>query len=241
MRAETRHQLKQDKFNKVTIGAAEATVDWSVEHRKTVAVSAAVLIVVIAAAGWIWYHFNQQNDAASLAMDQAVRTLQTQVRPPGVPAQPEYPSFASGNERASTAHSQFQAIADKYPHTHSAEFARYFVAVTDADMGNTAAAEREFQSAASSRDKNVAALANFGLASLYRNTNRTVQAIDIYKKLIDKPAPTVGKSTAEIALAETYQDAGQPAQARRTLEQVQKENPGSEIAQIVSQKLQDLK
>ena len=31
MRAETRHQLKQDAFSRVTMGAAEKTADWTVE------------------------------------------------------------------------------------------------------------------------------------------------------------------------------------------------------------------
>ena len=89
--------------------------------------------------------------------------------------------------------------------------------------------------------KDIAALANFALASLYRSSDRTKDAIDIYKKLIDKPTNTVGKPMAQMALAETYQAAGQAAEAKLILEQVQKENPATEIAQMASQKLQALK
>ena len=46
---------------------------------------------------------------------------------------------------------------------------------------------------------------------------------------------------AQMALAETYQAAGQAAEAKLILEQVQKENPSSEISQLASQKLQALK
>jgi tetratricopeptide (TPR) repeat protein len=241
VRAETRHQLKQDRFNRVTIGAAEATVHWTVAHKSKLLVAAAVLVAAIAAATGGWYYINQRNDQASLELEQAVRTLQTPLRPPGIPAQAEYPTFASDNERATAAHKQFQSIVDKYAHTHSADFARYFVAVTDASMGNNAAAEREFSEAAMLRDRDIAALAQFALASVYRSGNRTKDAIDLYKKLIDKPAITVGKPTAQIALAETYQAAGQLSEAKRILEQIQKENPASETAQLASQKLQDLK
>ncbi len=241
MRAETRHQLKQDKFNKVTIGAAGATLDWSAEHQRELIIAGVILLVVIGAIAGAWYYNNQRNDAASLSMEQAVRTLQTPVRPPGMPPQAEYASFASDMERASTAHKQFQAIVDTYPHTHTADIARYFVAATDASTGNTAVAEREFKEVASLHDKDVAALANFALASLYRSSDRTKDAIDIYKKLIDKPTNTVGKPVAQMALAETYQAAGQAPEAKLILEQVQKENPASEISQMASQKLQDLK
>ena len=241
MRAETRHQLKQDRFNRVTIGVAEKTVDWSLENKNKLLVAGAVLLVAALAVTGGWYYMNQRNDEASLGVAQAVRTLETPIRPPGMPAQAEYFTFASDNERQTTAHKQFQAVVDNYPHTHSAEFAAYFVAVTDASLGNNAAAEREFKDVASLRNRDVAALAEFALASLYRNTNRTKDAIDLYKKLVDKPATTVAKSTAQMALAETYQEAGQSAEARRILEQIQKENPASETAQMATQKLQDLK
>jgi len=47
VRAETRHQLKQDAFSRVTIGAAEKTADWTVEHRTTLIVSAVVALILI--------------------------------------------------------------------------------------------------------------------------------------------------------------------------------------------------
>ncbi len=242
MRAETRHSLKQDRFNKVTIGAAGATFDWSAEHKGTLLIAGVIVLVVIAAAIGGWYYTNQRNDAASLNIEQGVRTLETPVRPVGVPAQPEFPTFASNIERASTAHKQFQGIVDTYPHTHSADIARYFLAVTDATMGNSAVAEREFKDAASLGDKDVAALAEYALASLYRSSDRTKDAIDVYKKLIDKPTNSVGKPMAQMALAETYQAAGQSPEAKLILEQVQKENPPpSETGRMAAQKLSGIK
>ena len=241
MRAETRHSLKQDKFNKVTIGAAGATFDWSAEHKGTLLIAGVIALVLVGTVMGGWYYTNQRNDAASLNMEQAIRTLQTPVRPAGIPAQPDFPSFASDAERASLAHKQFQAVVDTYPHTHSADIARYFVAVTDATMGNSAVAEREFKEVASLHDKDIAALANFALASLYRSGDRTKDAIDIYKKLIDKPTNSVGKPMAQMALAETYQAAGQSPEAKLILEQVQKENPSSDISQLAAQKLSDIK
>jgi len=92
----------------------------------------------------------------------------------------------------------------------------------------------------------LSALANLGLASVYRNTNRPKDAIAIYKKLIDKPAGTVSKVTAQLELGETYSANGQPAEAKQIYEQVQKENPSSPTApspasQIATQRLQELK
>ena len=241
MRAETRHQMKQDRFSRVTIDAAERTAHWSVEHKNKLIVAVIIALVVAAAAAGSWYYLSQQDQKASLEMSQAVRTLNTPVRPPNMPAQPEAPSFANSSERATAAHKQFQAIVDKYPHTHSAEFARYFLGLTAADLGDNASAERELQKVVSSANSEVAALAKMALASVYRNTGRNKQAIELYKQLAAKPTSTVGKVMAEMELAETYQSDNQPLEAKRVYETIQKENPASEAGQLASTKLQQLK
>lgn len=241
MRAETRHQLKQDRFSRVTIGAAEATVHWSVEHKSKVMVGIIIALVVAAAALGAWYYLSQQDLKASVELSQAIRVLDTPLRPEGVPAQPDFPSFASAKERATEAHKKLQAIVDKYPHTRSSDMARYFLGLTAATLGDNAAAERDLKTVASSHNDDLSALAKFSLASFYRNNNRTKEALDLYKQLIDKPTRTVGKVTAQLELAATYLADQQPLEAKRTYEQVQKENPATDAAQIASGKLRELK
>jgi predicted negative regulator of RcsB-dependent stress response len=241
VRAETRHQLKTDRFSRTTIDVAEKTVHWSAEHQNKLVVAGVVALIVAGVAAGAWYYQSQQDQKASLDFGQAVRTLDTPVRPPNMPPQPDNPSFASSKERATAAHKQFQQIVDKYPYTRAADFARYFLGLTSADMGDNAAAERELQKVATYRNPDLSALAKFALASVYRNTNRDKQAMDLYKQLMVKPTATVAKVTAEMELAATYQSANQPLEAKRLYEQIQKENPASEAAQIASTKLQAIK
>ena len=75
MRAETRHQLKQDAFSRATIGVAEKTADWSVEHRNTIIIAALIAIIVIGGAVGGWYYLSGQDEKASLDLSVAVRTL----------------------------------------------------------------------------------------------------------------------------------------------------------------------
>jgi len=241
VRAEARRQLKQDRFRGATIQVAENTVHWTVEHQNKLIVVAAVLVVVVAAALGSWYYLERQDDKASVDFGKAVEALDTPVRPAGMPAQPDYQSFASSKERATEAHKQFQAVVDKYPHTHAADLSRYFLGVTAASLGDNAAAERELKSVAGYYNQDLSALAKLALASVYRNTNRTKDAVDLYKQLMDKPTRTVGKSAAEIELAETYQAAGMTPDAKKLYEQVQKEAPQTEAAQLASTKLQEMK
>jgi tetratricopeptide (TPR) repeat protein len=241
VRAETRHSLKQDRFSKATINAAEKTVHWTVEHKAKLITAAAILVVVAAAVVATWYYLQNQDLKASTEFGKAIRTLNAQIRPGGAPAPPDFVAFPSAKDRATEAHKQFQAIVDRYPHTRASEFARYFAGMTASQLGDHAAAERDLKEVASSHHEDVSALAKFALASVYRATHRDKDAIDIYKQLIAKPTRSVGKATAQLELADLYEEKQQPQEAKRIYEQVQKENPNSEVASLASSKLAGLK
>jgi TolA-binding protein len=146
-----------------------------------------------------------------------------QIRPAGIPAQPDFPSFASAKERSDAAKKQFQEIVDKYPHTRTADMARYMLGVTAASAGDNAAAESSFKTVAANGGKELASVAKLALAALYGNTNRTKDAV------------------AQLQLAELYQNSNQPLDAKRLYEEIKKENPGPEAVQIATQKLAALK
>jgi len=158
-----------------------------------------------------------------------------------VPAQPGYDSFASSTERATTARKQFQGIVDKYPHTHTADIARYFVGLASSQLGDNAAAERSLQQAANSSNSDLAALGKFALASVYRAENKGAQAVDLYKQLIDKPTIVVSKATAQIELAGFYESQQKPDEAKKLYDQVAKENPSTEAASLAQRRAAALK
>jgi predicted negative regulator of RcsB-dependent stress response len=241
VRAETRHQLKQDAFSRVTIGAAEKTAHWSVEHRNTLAVAVIAVAVIAAAVVGGWYYLNAQDEKASFDLSQAVRTLDTPIRPAGTPEQPDFPSFASAKERSDAAKKQFQAIVDKYPHTRTADMARYFLGVTAATAGDNAAAESNLKAVISSGSKELASVAKLALAALYSNTSRTKDAVTLYQDLINHPTVSVSKVTAELQLAGLYQTSNQPLDAKSLYEQIKKDNPTPEAVQVATQKLAELK
>jgi len=241
VRAQTRHSLKEDRFRGATIVAAERTAHWTVEHKNRLMIGAIVLAVLLAGGFGEWTYLSRQDEKASVELGQAVRTMETPLRPAGVPEQPGFPSFASAQDRAAAAKKQFQTIVEKYPHTHTADMARYFLGVTSADLGDDAAAERYLREVAASHNEDLASLAKLALASVYRKENKDAQAVELYKQLINKPTQTVAKVTAQLELASLYQAKQQPAEAKRIYEQVQKENPASEAASLASSKLAELK
>jgi len=241
VRAETRHQLKQDRFSKVTIEAAENAAHWTAEHQTKLVVAAIAVAVIAAGSFGGWYYVNTQDEKASAELSTAVRTFETAVRPAGMPPQAGYDSFASAEERATAARKQFQAIVDKYPHTHTAGMARYFVGLTSAQLNENAAAERDLEEAANSSNADLAALGKFALASVYRAENKDTQAVDLYKQLIDKPTIVVSKATAQLELAGFYESRKRLSDAKNIYDQVQAENPSSEAASLAQRRAAALK
>jgi len=241
VRAETRHQLKQDRFSKVTLNAAEKTFDWSSEHKTKVIAGAVMVLVVAGAVFGGWSYLSQQDQKASFALNQAVRTLDTPLRPAGMPAQPEYASFASAQERAAAAHKQLQQIVDDYPHTRSGDIARYFLGLTSSQLGDNTSAIRDLQTVAGGHNQEIGALAKLALASVYRDEGKNKDAIALYQELIDKPSATVSKAMAQMELAGTYETMSQTADAKKLYQQIQKDDPTSQAAQLAAQKLKDLK
>ena len=241
MRAETRHQLKQDRFSKVTFEAAGKTVDWSEEH-KTAIIAAVIAVVVIGAIAFGgWYYLNSQDEKASAELSTAVRTFEEPVRPAGVPAQPGYDSFGSSEERATAARKQFQQIVDKYPRTKTADMARYFVGLAAAQLNDFTSAERSLQEAANSSNSALASLGKLALAGVYRSEKKDTQAIDLYKQLINKPTMVVSKATAELELAGLYESLQKPDEAKKLYDQVAKDNPSTEAATLAQRKAAALK
>lgn len=236
MRSYARHQLKQDAF---TTSTAE-TISWAVEHRSTLIATGIALAIALAAliGGWAYINYRNQQSRGELA--QAIQKYNAPIRPAGAPATPDVLSYGSSRERDQAANAEFSRIAKKYSFTESSEVARYFAGVTARDLGENAAAESDLKEVAGSHYAEIASLAKLSLAAVYHDTNRNQQAIDLYKQLIAHPTVSVGKSTAQFALAALYESMAQPDEARHIYEQMQKESPGTMVAELAGQKLQAL-
>ena len=83
-------------------------------------------------------------------------------------------------------------------------------------------------------NKDLAALAKLGLASVYEATNRDQDAINIYNELIKKPTQSVSSQRAQFALADLYQRKD-PAQAKRIYDQLALDKSPA-VAQLAKQR-----
>jgi predicted negative regulator of RcsB-dependent stress response len=153
----------------------------------------------------------------------------------GVPAQSNV--YTTAADRAKAANGQFQAVADKYGMLTQGKMARYFVGLTDEEMGQTSAAETALKEVTGSWNRDVANLAKIALAGLYQQSGRTNDAIDLYNQIVAKPSTTVSAAVAQLDLADLYAAQGKQDQARALWAKVQDADKEGAAGSIAAQKL----
>ena len=232
----TRHQLKHDAVTDAT----QETFSWALGHKRNLAGAGIVLAVIVAALAGGWFYFDRQNEQASMALGQAVRTFDRPLRTAGQQPPPDIQTFGSAAERGREAEKQFLAVAEKYPHTRSGEIARYLTGVAAMDAGDNATAERELKAAADSRNEDFSSLAKMALAALYRSTKRDADALVLYNQLAEHPTTAVSKPMALLAKAELLERTS-PAEATRVYQQIRGEDPTGPLGRLAEQRLNNPK
>jgi predicted negative regulator of RcsB-dependent stress response len=227
----TRHELKQNKFAE---SAVEAVHEVVVHRAGIIRIAALVLVLALLGGGIYWYMSSREDEAAN-ALGEAMVTYSAPVVAPGTPPQGSMVTFNSDQERLIAAKKAFYTVSDKYGWTASGQYARYLAGITEVELGNDAVAEDQLRAIGNSRHRELAALAKYGLASVYRHEKRDQDAINLLQTLIDKPAATVPKATAQLALADLYAAQHQPDKAKVIYDQIAKENPKTALEEIAKE------
>ncbi|GAC1649270.1 MAG: hypothetical protein NVS9B15_08420 [Acidobacteriaceae bacterium] len=231
-----REQLKHDRTQQV---ATEA-VHWSRTHRRTIIAALGGALVLAAIILGVYTYSQKQNQAASAALGDAMHVLNSPVRQPGQPVDPNDPSYATVQERDSTALARFEGVASKFPRTDAGHYSLYMAGVVQLDAGNTAAAEKSFERARKDGSSEVSALAKVALGNIYLSTNRDAEAIKILRDVIDHPTASAPKASTEIQLAQYYEDKNQKTDALKIYQQMQKDNAKNAVGQFAQQRITEL-
>jgi len=215
----TRRELKQDEF-RTTVEEFEA---FAKQHYKEIIGVVTATIVVAALVFGLKAYMDRQEVEANAQLGMALKTFRAPVTagsatPSGAPEQ----SFATPQEKYKKALGQFIDIMTRFPRQKAASIARYHAGLCQAELGNQDAAIRTLQEASRGSDRDIAALAQLALAGEYVKAGKLADAVPIYQQLQNHPTTTVPRATAMLGLADAYRDT-QPAQARQTYQQMQKE------------------
>lgn len=230
---QTRHKLKQDNF----IEATTHGLHWAGENRRSVITTAIILLAVIVLAVGGVAIYNYRSDAAAAQFGSAMLVYTTAIANPGEPVPSGVKTFPSAADRAKAAHAAFADIANKYGMTSGGRNALYFAGLTDIETGQTASAEAELQKLAGGMDKNLSSLAKVALASLYHQTGRDAQAIELYNQLIAKPSETETAGMAKLQLASLYESTGRADDAKKIYAELKDKDAKGAAGQVAAQKL----
>jgi tetratricopeptide (TPR) repeat protein len=230
---QTKAALKNDKFVTTTSHGLE----WASENRRSVITTTAILLIVILVVVFAGVIYNNRSNASAAAFGDAMQTYQTPLAQASQQVPPGTKTFPSIAERAKAANAQFVDIANRYGMTPNGANARYFAGLTEIEAGQTQQAEDTLKKVASGWDGDLAALAKYALAQLYRDSGRDDQAIDLYKEMMKKSATTVPSGEAQLALAELYQSEGKTDLAKQQYADLKDKDAKGPAGQIAAQKL----
>ena len=233
MDQQTKAALKRDQF----IDTTQHGLDWASEHRHGVIVGSVVALVVLVIAIVAGVIYSNRSSAATELFGQAMQEYQTPLADPSQPVPPGTKTYASTADRAKAANQLFMQAADKYGMIPEGKLARYFGGLTYMEAGENNQAETELKQVADGWNHNLAALAKFALADLYRRTGRESEAIALYNDLTAKPASTVPAGLAQLQLAELYEAQGKPDEAKRVYAQLKDKDAKGAAGMIAAQKL----
>ncbi len=88
---------------------------------------------------------------------------------------------------------------------------------TEKELGNYKVAEDQLRALSNSRHHDLAALAKYALASVYRDEKRDQDAINLLQILIESPRSAIPKANAQFALADIYVSATSARQGQGDL------------------------
>jgi len=236
MKAQERHQLKQNEFA-VTVAKVSGAVN---ENRNLVLGAIAVaLIAVIALGGYFWYR-GHTNDQAGALLGKAMVIVQSQIAPPPtLPGAQQNPgTFPTDKARQEAALQAFQAVISAYPNTMAGHAARYHAAGALMQLGRYSEAEKAFQDAVDHSGSTIyAPMSRMGLGEAYVAEKQYDKAIALYTDLSaqrDGPLPVDG---VLMLLGRTYAKAGKTNEARATFKRVVDEFPDSMYANQARQEM----
>lgn len=221
----SRKELKQDKIKETIEHGAEAVISHG---QFTLIVVILALVAVFAYGGWRFY-MDRQTAQASGELDGALKAYQGRIGAAPDPADPNEPVYPDDPARLQDALQKFSNVAGKYPSTNPGKLARYYAALCLEDLQRHNQALEELKKIGGS-DKELAAMAQYQMATIYSRTDKPAEAIKIFRALADKPAVLVPRPLVLLELA-GLQRKSNPQEAITIYQQIKKEFPDTPIAE----------
>ena len=210
MDKQEREQLKHDVF----VEEVTHSLDYAASHKKQLSMYAGIAVgVLLLAGGWWWWSDKQAADRQTLLQS----ALQDQQSAVGPGSSPYIRSYPTQEQKDAAIIKSFNDVIAKYPSSDEAWMGHYYIAVTYADQGKFAEAEKEWQMVVDKGSSDYAALSRFALAQIYAKQGKIAPAEQHLRYLADHPTALFSKENAQIELAKLIAPT-KPDEAKKILE-----------------------
>jgi predicted negative regulator of RcsB-dependent stress response len=218
----SRHELKeQDEITTSIQTFSEAVYSRKKEIITGVSILAVVIFAVI---GWRAYASNRDANAQTM-LSQAINAYNN-------------PTIKDEKERYTQVLAEAQKTHDAYPSLAAGQIALYYMALSQDALGDTTKATDNLQQVIKNADAEVAGVAKFALAGIYKKHGDTQKAVDLYKQIYDKGG--YSKSAAIYELAKINDEAGKTEEAKTYYQKLVSEFPDSPFRGLADQALKRL-
>jgi predicted negative regulator of RcsB-dependent stress response len=221
----SRKELKQDRIKETIEHGAEAVISHG---QFTLIVVIVILVVALGYGSWRFY-IDRQTVEASTAFDTGMKAYQGRIAPAPDPNEPNEPVYADEPTRVQDALQKFTKVADKYPSTNPGKLARYYAALCLEDLERHNQALEELKRISGISDKELAAMAQYQVATIYARTGKTDDAVKAYRALAEKQSALVPRPLVLLELAGILRTSN-PKEAVSIYQQIKKDFPDTPIS-----------
>jgi hypothetical protein len=222
----SRKELKQDKIHDAIEHGAEAVYSHSQFAAILVAVAIAAVLVY---GGWKFYN-DRQTVLASAALDEAMKIYNAPIRQANVPVEAGELTYNDSQTRAQEAEQKFVAVADKYSSTNPGKLARFYEGLTLLDLDKQNQALEALKKVVGGKDKELSAMAEYQIATIYARTGKTDEAVKTYRAVADEKAVLVPRPLVLLELADLLRQSN-PAESTTLYQQIKKDYPSAAITE----------
>ena len=218
----SRHELKEQDEITTSIQTFSEVV---YSRKKEIITGVSILaLLILAVVGWRAYASNRDANAQTM-LSQAITAYNN-------------PTIKDEKERYTQVLAEAQKTHDAYPSLAAGQIALYYMALSQDALGDTAKATDNLQQVIKNADADVAGVAKFALAGVYKKHGDTQKAVDLYKQIYDKGG--YSKSAAVYELAKINDEAGKTDEAKTYYQKLVSEFPDSPFRSAADQALKRL-
>lgn len=225
----TRHELKEQLQHDQFTDAVSRSLDYITTHRERFIRLAIVVVVVLAIAGGAFWYSRHQRSIRRQDLQAAFAVLDAQVGPATSQFGKTFPTQEAKTQASMKALAQ---VVAKDGGSREGFIAQYYLGTLKAAGNDLKGAESDLAAAARSETE-IAPLAKIALARLYADENKTAEAQELLRSLVNKPTDLVSKDQAQILLAQ-LDEKSNPQQAANILKSLQTPNQRPAVSRAVN-------